>query len=83
MIDKVKLYVAVIQKYALLILGGALGLVTALLLRQSRKTDAVKSELAGALNDTEIKLNDQAREAARANADALVYDYHKLRGDDR
>lgn len=83
MIDKIKLYWAAAQKYAILILGGALGLVTALLLRQNRKTDQAKSELQGALNDTEIKLNDQAREAATANANELVDEYHKLRGDDK
>lgn len=54
-----------------------------LLFRRGKQVEQAQSELAKEKSNTEIKLNDQAREAARANADALVDEYHKLRGDDR
>jgi hypothetical protein len=64
--------------YGLLIL-----LLVALYSRQKKKTEEAESELAHEKAQGEIKLNEQAREAARANADSLVDEYHKLRGDDR
>ena len=72
-----------IKKYAGIIGAAVIAILSALLFRKSRQLDNTQSELAHEQHSTEIKLNDQAREAARANADALVDEYHKLRGDDR
>lgn len=76
MIEKLKSYLSYIFGLAILVLS-------TLLFRKSRQEEQTKSELASALTNTEIKLNDVARENARDNADKLVDDYHKLRGDDR
>jgi hypothetical protein len=74
MLEKIKQWGATALGIITLILGG-------LLMSQRRKTAQVESQLEGAKANTEIKLNDQAREAAAANADKLVDEYHKLRGD--
>lgn len=75
MIDKIK-------QYASYVLGLAVLILSALFLRQSRKTDAVESELAHEKTSTEIKLNDQARKAARDTANDLVESYERLKRDD-
>lgn len=72
-----------IKSWAGYFYGLVILLLVALLSRQKKKTEEAESELAHTKNETEIKLNDQAREAARANADSLVDEYHKLRGDGR
>lgn len=74
MIEKLKSYAAAIAAVVIAVLS-------ALLFRKSRQLDATQSELAHEQNTTEIKLNDQAREAARANADDLVAEYERLRRD--
>ena len=77
MIEKLKSYLNSIQSYAILILTASIGIVTALLFNQKKKTAQVEAELAGAITNTEIKLNDQAREAAKTNADNLVAEYER------
>ena len=72
-----------VKRYAAAIAAAIIAILSALLLRKSRQLEATQSELASEKSTTEIKLNDQAREAARANADQLVDEYHKLRGDDK
>lgn len=76
MLEKIKSAASYIYTLGILVLS-------ALLFRKSRQLDATQSELAHEQNTTEIKLNDQAREAAAAHADELVDEYNKLRGDDR
>lgn len=75
MIEKLKSYLSYASGLAILVLS-------ALLFRQRRVADKLQSELAHEQNTTEIKLNDQAREAARANADDLVAEYERLKRDD-
>lgn len=72
---KVKEYLGYISGLAILVLS-------ALLFRQTRKIEQVESELAGEKSNTEIKLNDQAREAAKQHADNLVDEYERLKRDD-
>jgi len=81
MTEKLKAYLNNIQSYALAILTAVAGIAMALLFRQKKKTEQVESELAGAITNTEIKLNDQAREAAKENADALIADYARKRAE--
>jgi hypothetical protein len=63
------------------ILTAIAGIATALLFRQSKKTAEVQSELNHEKATTEIKLNDQAREAAKQSADDLVKAYDNLKRD--
>lgn len=76
MLEKIKQY----SSYAL---GLAVLLVSALLFRKSKQLDNTESQLAHEKTTTEITLNDEVRKAAAANADALLDEYHKLRGDNR
>lgn len=70
MIEKLKSY----SSYAL---GLAILVLSALLFRKSRQLDSTQSELSHEKTTTEIKLNDQAREAAKQSADSLVDDYER------
>lgn len=75
MLEKLKSYLSYASGLVILVLS-------ALLFRKSRQQDATQAELAHEKTTTEIKLNDQAREAARANADDLVAEYERLKRDD-
>lgn len=66
-----------IKKYASLAYGLLIVILGGLLFNRNRKLQQTESQLASAVANTEIKLNDQAVEAARANADALVDDYER------
>lgn len=63
------------------VLGLLVLILSALLFRKSRQQDATQSELTHEKNSTETKLNDQAREAARSNANDLVTEYERLKRD--
>lgn len=57
---------------------GAVALVFGVLFyAQKQKTESVESDLAKEKSTTEIKLNDQEREAAKSNADDLLADYER------
>lgn len=71
-----------LRSYAAAIAAVVIAVLSALLLRKSRQLDSTQSELAHEQNTTEIKLNDQAREAAASNADELVANYERLKRDD-
>lgn len=75
MLEKIKSYAAAIAAVVIAVLS-------ALLFRKSRQFDATQSELAHEKTTTEIKLNDHAREAARANADDLVAEYERSKRPD-
>ncbi len=75
MIEKLKSYLSYASGLAILVLS-------ALLFRKSRKLEATESELAHEKTTTEIKLNDQAREAAKSTADELLANYERLKRDD-
>lgn len=75
MIAKIKSAFTYILGFITLILG-------ALFYAQKRKTESVESDLAHEKSSTEIKLNDQAREAAKSNADALISEYERLKRDE-
>lgn len=72
MIEKLKSYLGYLSGLAVLVLS-------ALLFRKSRQLETTQSELASEKSTTEIKLNDQAREAAKEHADNLVNDYESAR----
>lgn len=59
------------------ILGLITLLLSALLFRQNRKTDAVESELANEKAKEAVHDNDRDREAAKQAADSLVLDYER------
>lgn len=68
-----------IKSYAAAIAAVVIAVLSALLFRKSRQLDTTESELRHEQATTEIKLNDQATDAARTHADALVDDYEKSR----
>jgi hypothetical protein len=70
--EKLKAWMGYISGLVVLVLS-------ALLFRQKRKTEETESELVHEKTTTEIRLNDQAREAAKANADNLVDEYERSR----
>jgi len=70
-----------IKSYGAAIITAVIGILAALLFRQSKKTAEVQSELNHEKATTEIKLNDQAREAAKQSADDLVKAYDNLKRD--
>lgn len=72
MLDKIKAYLSYASGLTILVLS-------ALLFRKSHQQDATQSELAHEKTTTEIKLNDEAREAAHANADELLANYERLK----
>lgn len=70
-----------IKSYGILILTAVIGILSALFLRQSRKTSKAESELANALADNKIQGVDHDREIAKHNADALVKSYDELKSE--
>lgn len=75
MLDKLKQYGTTILGFIVVVLGG-------ILFNRNRKLQKVESELSQEKTTTEISLNEQAREAAKDNADALVDEYERLKRDD-
>jgi hypothetical protein len=71
-----------IKKYASLAYGLLIVILGGLLVNRNRKLQQTESELAHEKTTTEIKLNDQAREAAKSNADELLANYERLKRDD-
>lgn len=72
MIDKIK-------SYGILILTAVIGILSALFLRQSRKTSKAESELVNAIADNKIQGVDHDKELAKAHADDLVDSYTELK----
>lgn len=68
-----------IKRWAGYLYGLLILLLVGLYTRQKKKTEEAEAGLVHAKNETEIKLNDQAREAARDNADQLVDEYERSR----
>lgn len=66
-----------IKFYSVFIVTFVIGLLTFLLNRQKRKTENLESELAREKANTGIKLNEQARQAAKSHADNLVAEYER------
>lgn len=64
-----------IKTNLVLILTAAVGILAALFLGQKRKTAKVESELAGAVAQTGIALNDKDRDYAKHDSDAADADY--------
>lgn len=75
MLEKIKAYLGYVSGIAILVLSS-------LLFRKSRQQDATQSKLVHEQNTTEIKLNDQAREAAKSSADELLANYERLKRDE-
>lgn len=71
-----------IKDYAGLIGAAIIAILSALLFRKSRQLESTQTELIHEQNTTEIKLNDQAREAAKSTADELLANYERLKRDD-
>ncbi len=74
MIETIKKYAGLAYGLLIVILGG-------LLFNRNRKLQQTESRLASAVANTEIKLNDQAREAAKSSADELLANYERLKRD--
>ncbi len=70
-----------IKKYANLAYGLLIVILGGLLFSRNRKVQTLESELTHEQNTTEIKLNDQAREAAKSTADELLANYERLKRD--
>jgi hypothetical protein len=68
-----------VKSNVLWILAAIAGIATALLFRQSRKTEKAEAELASSVAKTEIKLNDKDREYAHSDTEAAVADYLTLK----
>ena len=72
MVEKIKLYAGYILGLATLVLS-------ALLFRQSRKTEGAEAELAKAVTKNLTQENDHDREIAKTEADSLVDSYERLK----
>ena len=68
-----------IKTYGIFILTAIIGVLSALFLRQSKKTEQAKSELESALADNKIQGVDHDREIAKVHADELVDSYSELK----
>ena len=70
---------AKIKQFAGYLYGLVILVLVALYSIQKRKTEQVESELNHEKADSGIKLNEQARQAAKSNADALLAEYERLK----
>lgn len=79
MIDKIKAIWAQLTVYASLVFLAVIGILSALLLRQNKKTAKVESELAVEKTNEGVIANDKDREQAKKESDSATLTYDKLR----
>ena len=72
MIETIKKYASLAYGLLVVILGG-------LLFNRNRKLQQTESQLASAVTNKEIAVNDEARKAATDNANELVDEYERSR----
>lgn len=70
-----------IKSYAATIAAVVIAVLSALLFNRNRKVQSLESDLAKEKANDAIKQNEQDRQAAKQNADALVEVYDRLKRD--